>query len=69
MNKAQNDIALSVHERAEAALGWLDEEATAAVTSSPAWAAQACEELGAASVTGMLLRQRRLGDDDGLDTD
>jgi hypothetical protein len=63
MNEPQNDtVATDVHERAEAALGWIDEDATASVSAKPEWAEQACEELSAASVTGMLLRGRRRAD-------
>ena len=58
MDEPQNPSAAGAHERAEAALGWIDEDATAAATPGHEWAEQACEELAPASVTGMLLGRR-----------
>ena len=58
-DRSEPFVELDLHERAEAALGWVDEEASAAGPLSPAWADQACEELGAASGTGMLLGRRQ----------
>jgi hypothetical protein len=57
-DRSEPFVELDLHERAEAALGWVDEEASDAGPSSPAWAEQACEELSAASGTGMLLGRR-----------
>jgi hypothetical protein len=51
---AENDL----HERAEAALGWVDEDVSAVGAASPDWAEQAFEDLSAGSVTGKLLGHR-----------
>jgi len=51
--------AADLHERAEAALGWVDDAATAVGSASPGWAAQSCEELAPASQTGRLLDASR----------
>lgn len=48
--------AADLHERAEAALGWVDDDASSVGSASPDWAPQSCEELAAASQTGRLLR-------------
>jgi hypothetical protein len=50
---------VDLHERAEAALGWVDEDASNVGSASPAWAAQSCEELAPASQTGRLLDSAR----------
>jgi hypothetical protein len=51
--------AADLHERAEAALGWVDDDASAVGSASPAWVAQSCEELTPASQTGRLLDASR----------
>jgi hypothetical protein len=50
--------ATDLHERAEAALGWVDEDVSAVGAESPRWVEQALEELAAGSVTGKLLGRR-----------